>query len=515
MTVTAGMLRGLTADGITAFHGVPFAAAPVGVRRFRAPEPVLPWSGVRDAMAPGPVAPQVLTPLERRYGRPGARQHEDCLTLSVWTPAVDDAARPVVVWLHGGNFVNGSGCTPRTDGAAMARHGDVVVVGVNYRLGALGYLFLGDVVEGEEGSGAWGLLDQVAALRWVRDEIAAFGGDPDRVTVIGESAGAMSVGALLGTPAATGLFRRAVLQSGGPAGVRSRSEATAVAKDVLSHLDLRPDPTGVAALRTVPTERLLAAQAAAAATVWRAAKSAGGAGGAFAPVVGTDVLPRHPAAVMASVTWLDGLLIGTNADEMRIVEALDPDFYDRSAEFVRSRIGTSFGRRADQAERVYLRGREPSDALVHLEGDRRFLIPALRIADQVATAGVPTWMYEFRYAGGDLGSAHGLEIPFVFDSLDADGSRAMLGEPTPVSRRLARDVCRTWAAFARSGSPNQGGLPTWPRYEAGRRRTMIIDERPRVLDDPAGERRRVWAGVETDAAVTVPADVARTPRDLE
>lgn len=500
VVLAAGAVRGRTTAGITAFHGLPFAAPPVGERRFRAPEPPPPWPGVRDASVPGPIAPQVRTPLERLYGRPAA-QDEDCLTLSVWTPAIDDGCRPVVVWLHGGNFVNGSGCTPRTDGAAMARQGDVVVVGVNYRLGALGYLHLGDLVEDEADSGCLGLLDQVAALRWVKDEIAAFGGDPGRVTVVGESAGAMSVGALLGTPAADGLFRRAVMQSGGPSGVRSRTDATAIAVELLDQLGLPPDPGGIASLRAVPVERLLAAQAGVAGRVWRDARTTGAALGIFGPVFGTDALPRHPVSAISSRTWIDALLVGTTADEMRIITVLDQDFYERSEEVARARLRAVFGERTDLAERVYLTDADsPADALVRLDGDQRFLVPTQRVADLFAERGVPTWTYEFGYRstafGGALRSAHGVEVPFVFDTLDTDGARALAGEPTAASRRLAHAMCLAWTSFAWAGSPNHPGMPPWPSHDAERRPTMIFDEELVVLDDPAGERRRLWEGLD-------------------
>ena len=215
------------------FRGIPFAAPPVGRLRFRPPAPVEPWDGVLDTTHAGPWAPQLPSPLEKMLGAPPPRWDEaGCLTLNVTTPAVDDARRPVMFWIHGGAFVNGAGSSPVYDGKKLARHGDVVVVTVNYRLGAFGFLHLEELFGSDfAGSGNAGILDQVAALEWVRDNIAAFGGDPDHVTIFGESAGGMSVGTLLGMPRAEGLYHRAIVQSGSSSFAVPASAATATARD--------------------------------------------------------------------------------------------------------------------------------------------------------------------------------------------------------------------------------------------------------------------------------------------
>ena len=238
----SGRLRGTERRGVLAFRGIPYAAPPSGPRRFRAPEPAESWPGVRDADAPGPGAPQRGATLGGAFTRiigPGATS-EDCLTLDLWTPAADGARRPVLVWIHGGAFLMGAGSALAYGGAALARSGDVVVVTLNYRLGALGFLQLGDLAPAAGFDSNLGLRDQIAALEWVRDNVAAFGGDPAQVCVFGESAGAMSVGALLGAPRARGLFARAIAQSGAAHNVAGRESAARVAATFLDVLGLAP-----------------------------------------------------------------------------------------------------------------------------------------------------------------------------------------------------------------------------------------------------------------------------------
>jgi para-nitrobenzyl esterase len=499
VSTSSGVLEGIRDREVFAFHDIPYAAAPTGAQRFRPPEPALPWTGVRPAREPGFIAPQVPTPLEELYGRPGAVQGEDCLTLSVWTPALDDARRPVVVWIHGGNFVNGSGTTPRTDGTTLARAGDAVVVGVNYRLGSFGFLFLGDLVPGEEDSGVVGLLDQIAALRWVRDEIAAFGGDPGSVTVVGQSAGAMSIGSILGMPAAEGLFHRAVLQSGGPASVRDRAAATATTVDVLAELGIAADTHAADELRKASVAQILAAQRTAAATLWTRARESGGPRGLFSPVHGTPSLPAPPLDAIAAGGGDVPVLLGTTRDELRITRVLDPTFHRDTWQDVDARLATAFGADRLTAARAAYRiaGETPADVAVAVEGDLRFVAPTVRLAEQLSARGTPTWLYEFRHRGtafeGALRAAHGLEIPFVFDTLDCPGSTALLGEPTDSSRHLARRMRDAWIAFARHGAPSHPALPPWPRFTEPQRPTMIFDDACAVAEDPVRDRRLLWS----------------------
>ena len=308
-----GRIRGRDEEGIRVFRGVPYARAPAGARRLRPPEPPEPWSGVREALRAADVAPQNRGAVQAMLGADSQRSSEDCLALDLWTPGLDAGRRPVLVWLHGGGFTTGSGSLGVYDGRRLARRGDAVVVTLNYRLGALGYLALPALAREEGGAlGNLGLLDQVAALRWVREHVAHFGGDPENVTLFGESAGAMSAATLLATPAARGLFRRVVLQSGAARHVHDREDGLRVAETFMKELAL--DADDVAGLRAAPVAALLAAQERCLAALAGVVRTV-----AFQPVVDGEVLPRQPlAAVREGSAAAVPMLIGTNRDEWKL-----------------------------------------------------------------------------------------------------------------------------------------------------------------------------------------------------
>ena len=484
-----GKVRGWRRDGIHVFRGIPFAASPTGAHRFGAPVPPPAWTGVRDTLHAGPVAPQPPSPLETLFGSPEPAWDEDCLSLNVWTPGTDDRRRPVMVWIHGGAFVNGSGSTPWYDGTGFAVHGDVVVVTINYRLGALGFLHLAPF-GGERfaAAGNAGILDQVAALQWVRDNIEAFGGDPGQVTVFGESAGAMSVGTLLGLPAAQGLFHRAILQSGSASFVSSADRAADIAERMLAKLDL--SASSVDKIEDLPTEQILDAQTALYQEEVRLNLP-------FQPVVDGVHLHRPPLdAIAAGEAGNVPIMIGTTAHEMTLFLVLDPTLAKVDEASLVRRAQRLFGDRADEIVRIYVEnhGREPlGDALVALETDRLFRIPAVRLAEADLGAGRPVHMYLFAWEtpafGGVLRSCHALELPFVWDALDKGGVNVLTGEG-PERHALARDMHQRWIAFARTGDPG------WPGYDLDRRPVMVFDgSDDRVVDDPAGDERRLWDGI--------------------
>lgn len=483
VATTAGKVRGVVRGGIHVFRGVPFAAPPLGAHRFRAPAPPEPWDDVRDATAAGPVAPQPESPLEKILGAPPPTWDEaGCLTLNVWTPGVDDGARPVMVWIHGGAFVNGSGSTPIYSGRRFAEHGDVVVVTINYRLGAFGFLHLDHLDGGFAGSGNVGLADQIAALRWVRDNIAAFGGDPGRVTIFGESAGGMSVAGLLAAPAAQGLFHGAIAQSGALSHVHPRADAQAVTEAVMEAAGV----TDVAGLVALPAARLLEAQVAATERLPRTALP-------FGPVADGVLLPERPLDALASGPVGDvPLLTGTTKDEMTLFLTLDLGSAEPDPGAVQRQARRFFGDRVDEVLAAY-RAHRPdatdADILVALTTDAVFRIPAIRLAETQVRAGRPTWMYWFTWEspvmGGALRSCHALELPFMWDALDKPGLSMLTGDG-PERQGIADAMHRAWIAFARRGDPG------WPRYDLDRRATMRFDVTSEVVDDPDGAERALW-----------------------
>ena len=491
--ITSGRLEGNAQDGYQSFLGIPYAAPPVGKLRFRAPQPVDPWTGLRPAHEFGPIAPQLPSPLENVLGaRPMVTDEAGCLTLNVWTPSADGGRRPVMVWIHGGAFVTGSGSTPWYDGARFATEHDVVVVTVNYRLGALGFTFLGELIGDDyQGSGSVGIQDQAAALRWVRDNIAAFGGDAGNVTIFGESAGGMSVGTLLALPEAAGLFHKAVPQSGASSNSLEPDVATGYATALLDAVGL--DHSHAARLTEVPIESLMEAQG-------KLAMAYAQRGMTFQPVVDGQVLDRRPVdAVAAGSAAGVPLLVGTNRDEWNLFAAMDPRHSSLDEAGLLKAAAALFGEGAAEAVATY-RAARPSagagDLLSAMTTDSVFRIPAIRLAEAQQKAGGSVWMYLFEWAtpamGGRFGSCHALEIPFVFDNLHQPGAGLFVGDTPPVE--LARTMNATWAHFARTGTP-EGPLAPWPAYEPGPRSTMVLGDAPGVEEDPMGEERALWEGI--------------------
>jgi para-nitrobenzyl esterase len=487
---THGTVRGALRRSVATWRGIPYAAPPVGAQRFRPPQPAQNWTGERDATRFGPVSIQTRDP--RMVMISGVSDKfpasEDCLVLNVFAPATAEpgSALPVMVWIHGGAFVMGSGSTPLYDGAAFAERG-VIVVTLNYRLGLLGLLYLGDLAPGYE-AGNCALLDQAAALGWVRDNIAAFGGDPGNVTVMGESAGAMSIGSLLTMPAARGLFQRAILESGSnPLVPLGRADATALARWVIADLGVTVDQ-----LADVPADRLIEAQE-------NRARSHGV--GAFSPYVDGTTVPSPPIdAIRAGAAAGIPLLIGTNRDEWTLFQLFVGDAtVEPFKPLLRARLGDAQVDRLVAAYRGAEPGRTEQRAWVDMVGELVFRIPVIRFAEAQAGHATPVYLYRFDWPSpsfdGRLGAAHALELPLVWNRLDLPTAPILLGPDLAAVQPLATAMHDTWVAFIKTGDPNGAGLPRWPRYDAARRATLLIDRDSRVVDDPAGDLRALWDAI--------------------
>jgi para-nitrobenzyl esterase len=484
VTTAGGGLSGRLDDGVHSFRGIPFAAPPVGALRFQPPQPPAAWAGVRDATEYGPTAPHllstgVLSAIVPDVMRPG----DDYLNLNVWT-ADPSGSAPVMVFIHGGSFTSGSGSVEGYDGGAFARDG-IVLVTINYRLGADGFLWFG------EGTPNLGVLDQVAALEWVRDNIAAFGGDPETVTIFGESAGGMSVATLLAMPAAEGLFHRAIAESGAGHHSISAESARLVGTRLAEILGVEPTREAVAA---VPVDRLLDAQAQLGREVAATPKAAlwgdvAEKGLPFLPVVDGSVLACSPiAAVVAGASADIELLIGNNTEEAGLL--LTPGNRISAMPKWQVFLAARQARLPVAGVRTYsrgMRGARPAAVLVSILTDYLYRIPAVRLAEAHPHA----YVYEFDWAtpafDGALGACHGVELPFVFDNLDAPDWAGMTGGSAPQS--LADTVHAAWVRFARTGDPG------WIRYTSPGRIAMRFGMVSETTRDDRALERRAWKGI--------------------
>ena len=488
--IRQGKLQGSFSQGVTRFLGVPYAAPPFGANRLQAPQPAEPWKGVRDALAFGPKCPQVAYPPGIAEGLAelvGAG--EDCLTLNIWTPDLAPSARPVMIWIPGGMFeFHATGASAFYDGARFARDG-VVCVTINYRVGAEGFLYLGD------GIANLGLLDQIAALEWVQENIAAFGGDASKLTLFGQSAGAMSVATLLSMPRAEGLFRRAIVQSGTGHSVNSPATAERMGRRLAEKLGVPPVRRAIAA---ASPERVLEAQsqlrdellARPDPNIWGEVALSYLP---WAPTVDGELVPECPIDRIESGAAADvDLLVGSNLEETRLFLVWDGSI-DRITDEGVMALAAAYGlpKESLSAYRSAHRGASIGDLFSTIQTDGYWRIPAIRLADAHATSTrASTHMYEFAWrspqVGGCLGAAHGVEIPFVFDTLGL-GTEPLLGRDPPQS--LADAMHGAWVAFTAAGDCG------WPRYDRKQRLTMRFDTVSRVVADPMAAQLAWWKGV--------------------
>ena len=503
--IASGKLRGAMVDGVAVFRSVPYAASTAGANRFLPPRPVAPWSGVRDALNYAGQAPQArLGPAPRGEmvnfsGLPDpSPETEDCLALNVWTPAADAAARrPVMVWLHGGAFSYGSSNSLRLQGMRLCKRGDVVLVTVNQRLNIFGHLDLSQFGGAEyAASGNAGALDMIAALHWVRDNIAAFGGDAGNVTIFGESGGGGKVSTLLAMPSARGLFHRAIVQSGAAVRLRTRDRAAALTDAVLHELGLTR--ASLMELHSVPMQHLLAvigpAQQAIRASPWPVLDRY-----PFGPVVDGTLLPRQPFDPDATAVSIDiPLIIGDCTHESSLFLAHDDKVWHRTlteAE-LQTRVTAVAGEHAARVVETYRRlypDACPAERLIATLTDCNFRIRSLLLAERkAAQRGAPVWMYSFAWRtplfDGRLGAPHAIDVPFTFDTLEFTNAT----DRSAGAHALAAAMAGAWAAFAHDGTPRHAAMPEWPVYTPGERTTMILDAPCRVEHDPGREGRVLW-----------------------
>ncbi|HEU5383114.1 MAG TPA: carboxylesterase/lipase family protein [Ktedonobacteraceae bacterium] len=489
VNIHQGRVRGQMTEGIATFKGIPYAAAPFGANRFRPPQPAEPWAGTRDTFAFGPTAPKppYAPPFDALLPEPvvpGA----DCLNLNIWTPDLGDARLPVMVWIHGGAFRAGSGAIPTYDGHNFARDG-VVCVTLNYRLGVEGFLYLG------AGTANLGLLDQIAALEWVHENIAGFGGDPDNVTIFGESAGGMSVTTLLAMPRAAGLFRRVIAQSGAGHHAISLETARLVSQNLADKLGVAATPE---ALAEVPRDSLLQAQV----EIGNEAASNPDPQRwgdvalnlmPYEPVIDGELLSALPIQNIAAGTSTGvELLVGTTTEEYRFF-TVPTGAIDLMGEHTLARLCAVYGLPTAEAEAIYRAAwpdASPGDLCTAMITDWFFRIPAMRLAETGVAHDTATYMYEFAWRtpqlGGRLGACHALELAFVFDNLHQNANKGLVGPAGP--QAIATAMHSAWVAFATTGNPG------WPRYDLVRRATMLFDTTSQVVGDPHAAERVLWEG---------------------
>jgi para-nitrobenzyl esterase len=495
---TSGRIRGLISGGVRQFKGVPYGASTTGALRFRAPQPPAPWTSVRDCFAPGQVSPQ--SPYDRANDYARLIQYdlnvafggmgEDCLHLSIWTPGTGSQDnRPVMVSVHGGGFAIGSGNHPMYDGAKLAELGDVVVVSVTHRLASFGYLNLGDL----DSSGDWaeagvaGVLDLVAALEWVRDNIAQFGGDPSQVMLFGQSGGGWKVSTLMGMPAARGLFHRAAIQSGSLTAQMSREAAAAVAHAFISKLGLNVATMG--RIRELDWSDLLEAQLAVGAPF-------------FAPVIDGVHIDAEPLSE-AALARFDHvpLIVSTTLDDAGLFYTN----FDLSKQDLRRLLLDRYGEAAVPLMSLYqdckpdkppylLQAQMMTDS-----GFRRFA--HAQSEAKAARGGAPVYAYLWEWSSGafdgKFGAVHAMDVSASFHN-ERD---AILGGGTRAAVRMCQDLASTWVAFARTGDPNNARIPHWPRFDASSRATLMLDAHTRVENDPYADLRELWLGLPAAASV--------------
>jgi para-nitrobenzyl esterase len=521
-----GRLRGSRTEGLSTFKGIPYGGSVAGANRFKAAQALSPWTGVRDALKSG--VPAIQTPIRPSFGSSEGMPAEDCLFLNVWTPATDGRKRPVMFYSHGGGFTVGSGGAPYQDGGNLARTWDVVVVATNHRLGLMGFLYLGEL-GGEEyaTSGNQGLLDICDGLKWVRENIEAFGGDPNDVMIFGESGGGAKTSCLYAMPKAAPYFNKASIESGPGIRMLPPDVATETTLMVLKQLGLEKNDWRK--LLEIPADKLLAIQVelgrrpGGPLTMTGGRKGMGGGGrpGGFGPVVDGSILPHHPFDPDApSVSKDKPLIVGYNRDEtiFFFMESHNTDVFNLTEVSLKERLQKEFGEHAEDVFATYRKSRpdaSPSDLYIAISTARMIGLGSITIAERkFAQHGAPVYAYIFTYESQRIvpgtqhkvGAAHALEIAYKFDLIEPTlsasnnnpqqtATRTMM-DTGPDSVRTAHNMSEMWSTFARTGHPGAKGQPVWPAYDTKTRATMEINAKCKIVDDPYSLERSLWERLE-------------------
>ncbi|MFX1490364.1 MAG: carboxylesterase/lipase family protein [Promethearchaeota archaeon] len=493
----SGKVQGYIRDGIQIFKGIPYAASPVGSLRFSPPAEREPWSNTYDATKYGPYVYQGYTPLEALFGKPGWESEKDCLTLNIWTPNTDNGKRPVMVWIHGGAFIMGGGANPIYDGLALAKRGNVVTVTVNYRLGSLGFLNTTGVTANI------GMLDQIAALKWIRENIETFGGDPNNITIFGESAGGISVITLMAMPAAKGLFHRVIAQS---APILMPKPAKSSSKNLFQKLGI--EEGDIDALRKVPPEKIIDAQNK---VLAKAEKENASELMDFRPSIDGNTLPKHPLDALRNGSGKNiDLLIGCNKDEYKLFTGLNPRF-KKIKEETFPRLVSALLSRMDIDEsksleilNVYqdtmkdMASTNPIEIFDAIGTDFLFRIAEIRFAEahQIHNSNVFNYLFTWPSPAfkGRLGSCHAMELPFVFGTLDIPKADLFFGKG-PEAINLSEKMMDSWIAFAHTGNPNHESIPEWPIYNRENRKTMVCGKEFKVVERYLDKERAAWDNI--------------------
>ena len=483
---SSGKVQGIANTGIKEFKGIPYGATTGGNNRYMPPRKPAPWGGVRECFGHGQICPQTLAALNSDYGMMiqwdlhTGGMGEDCLSLNVWTPGIDDAKRAVLVSFHGGGFATGSGNAPGYDGAQLAKFGDVVVVTVNHRLASYGYLHLADLGAPAEfaQAGVVGMMDLIASLEWVRDNIERFGGDPAKVMIFGQSGGGAKTSTMLAIPSAKGLFHSAGIQSGSAIRAATRENATRSAESLLAKLGI--DKNNIADIQKVSWQQILEAQTAVGA-------------GSFNPVVDGTILPHHPFDPAAPPESADvPVIISTTLEDA----ALALTNFDLTEDGLKGMMKQRYGDKAEHIVEMY-RSRYPNKSPYLIQAqvatDAGFRRSAILQAERKAAAGkAPAYMYLWAYESpgfnGKFGAVHGTDVSASFDNF-RDG---IGGTGSREEKALWARFASGWVSFAKNADPNNVQIPKWPTYDESKRATMIFDSEIRVENDPRGEIRKFW-----------------------